>query len=394
VRFFDRAVDHQLGSVAGRGSFTQRLRSFLSFNLGLGPIRFDGADISHHQVDGKQPIDWVALRASSWWFATKSTEGTRYIDPTFAKHRRKAAEHGFTHRIFYHWLRPDSSPTVQAIHFLSVVGALAPGEGIMLDVEQRGVTAAMVLEWCHVVEAVYGRPVVIYTGAYVAGGTIWQSTAVRNSPYGRRPMHIAAYTTETRMLSLPGLKAYPQSAWQYSSDGPVAGIDGRCDMNRIDVREHYDLACGVTADPVPPIPVPTPGVIPMDVVTNANDWDAGAAGTVKFALQYAGKALYHLSPVEWVAGGSQAGIPMGNAELDALAAIPVPAVAAVDQAARDLVAEVEATVAGLRAVVAALPSGTVDSTARAAATVAQTTANAVGLRVEDLIARLRAAVVA
>lgn len=65
------------------------------------------------------------------------------------------------------------------------------------------------------------------------------------------------------------------------------------------------------------------GVIPMDVVTNAeaSDW-AGGAGSTKFALQYAGQALYHLSPLEWKAGGSQDGVAMSDDELTALAAIP------------------------------------------------------------------------
>lgn len=101
-----------------------------------------------------------------------------------------------------------------------------------------------------------------------------------------------------------------------------------------------------------PNPLPQ-GVIRMDVVTNASDWDSGPAGTVKFALQYAGQALYHLTPVEWAAGGSQPGVPMSNEDLEALAAIP--AGTAIDYAA------VAAKVAPL------LPpptAGTIDNTAR------------------------------
>lgn len=217
--------------------------------------RLDGADISHYQ-DEAGPLDWPVIRASTWWIGIKATQGTGYVDPTFAGHRVQASLQQFPIRLLYHWLDPSTSPTAQAIHFLLTVGKLAPGEGVMLDVEEPGVTAAMVLEWCSQVERITGRPVVIYTGAYTAGGTIWQSTQIRRSPFGPRAMHLAAYTTEARALALPGVAVYPWSGWQYSSNGPVPGIPGRCDMNRIDVREHYELACGVTALP-PPAPAPT-----------------------------------------------------------------------------------------------------------------------------------------
>lgn len=139
-----------------------------------------------------------------------------------------------------------------------------------------------------------------------------------------------------------------------------------------------DVILPPTPTPVPdvvPVPAPSKGVIPMDVVTNASDWDTGAAGTVKFALQYAGQALYHLSPVEWIAGGQQAGVSMSNDQLNELAAIPVPTqpLAAIDYNA------VAAKVAPL------IPVTVVDPEARAQAGAAQLAVNA-------LIARLKAVV--
>jgi GH25 family lysozyme M1 (1,4-beta-N-acetylmuramidase) len=227
------APDSQIGSVAGQVKLVTRIANLLS---AAGPaIRFDGADISHYQDDAGA-IDWDALAASSWWCATKATQGVSYVDPTFHEHRVQMSARQFKIRLFYHWLDPNSSPTAQAMHFLMVVGKLAAGEGVMLDVEQAGVTAAMVTEWCAMVEKATGRPVVIYTGAFVAGGSIWQSTDVRTSIFGTpRAMHLAAYTSEARALALRGVAAYPWSGWQYSSNGPVAGIAGRCDMNRIDI---------------------------------------------------------------------------------------------------------------------------------------------------------------
>jgi hypothetical protein len=132
----------------------------------------------------------------------------------------------------------------------------------MLDAEEAGITAADCLVWCETVEAVTRRPAAVYTGAYVTGGTIWQDSGLRRSRYGRRPFILAAYTTEAKARALPGVAAYRWSSWQYSSSGPVPGITGRCDMNRVDDWAAYDLASGVSM-PVP-IPVVTPAPEPME----------------------------------------------------------------------------------------------------------------------------------
>lgn len=208
-------------------------------------IRLDGADLSHHQDDAG-PIDWPALRAATWWIATKATQSTQYVDPTFNAHWAQMAAQGFTHRGLYHWLSHTTDPAAQAAHFLTCVGTLHVGEFCMLDAEEAGITAAQVLAWLRAVEAVTHRPCAVYTGAYVAGGTIWQTAEIRNSVYGPRPMHLAAYTTEAKAKALPGVAANPWSAWQWSSNGPVPGVVGRCDMNRVDIVAHFDLAAGIS----------------------------------------------------------------------------------------------------------------------------------------------------
>lgn len=210
--------------------------------------RLDGADLSHYQAT----IDWPALRAATWWCATKATQGTTSVDPTFAEHWAQMRAQGFTHRLAYHWLDPVSDPVVQAQHFLSVVGELRAGEGTMLDAEQGGITVERSIVWCETVEAVTHRPCSVYSGVYVAGGTIWRSVNMRSSKYGRRPMHLAAYTTLAKAVAL--VKGDLWDAWQYSSDGPVPGVVGRCDMNEIASITAYDLACGLVVRP--PVPAP------------------------------------------------------------------------------------------------------------------------------------------
>lgn len=279
-------------------------------------IRFDGADLSHYQAT----IDWPTLRAASWWVATKATQGVNYTDPTFATHWAEMGV-GFTHRLAYHWLVPYMSPAAQAARFLSVWDRTG---GAMLDAEQGGITVADVIGWCEAVEAVTLRPVSVYTGAYVAGGTIWQSAAVRTSKYGPRPMHLAAYTTEAKALALPGVNAYPWDAWQYSSNGPVAGVAGRCDMNRVDNRPAYDLACGITS--TGSTPPATIGDDDMAFISNKTSGKYGAApspqgGCTIWELTLGDEGRNHkraLSFPEWVAFGQPYGVACDDATLDAL----------------------------------------------------------------------------
>lgn len=259
---------------------TPALKAARAFALTAPAIRFDGPDISHWQADAG-PINWPLLRSSAWWIATKATQSVSYVDPTFRLHRIRMGTFG--HRLFYHWLSSTTSPEGQADHFVRTVGATIEGDGFMVDAEEAGVTVDKVLRFARRVEAHpwWQRPGTIYTGAYVAGGTIWQSTTVRHSVYGPRPMHLAAYTSEARARSLPGVHAYPWQAWQYSSNGPVPGVVGRCDMNRVDDRGSYDLACGYTSTPVPdptpppqpPDPTPTPVPPPLTLAEHFGGTD-------------------------------------------------------------------------------------------------------------------------
>lgn len=220
-------------------------------------IRLDGPDVSHYQYDYGE-INWATvLGIPTFWAATKLTQSIKYLDPTAAKSRARMKQ---KYRGLYHWVSSTTNPEDQAAWFAANVGTLAKGEFLMLDCEEAGVTVDMVLRVARALEKIYGRPVAIYTGAYVAGGTIWQSTAVRNSAYGPRPMILAAYTNEAHAKDVCKYGSYPWHSWQYSSNGPVAGIVGRCDMNRVDDTSVYDRACGLdTADPTPtPTPTPTP----------------------------------------------------------------------------------------------------------------------------------------
>lgn len=235
--------------------------------------RLDGHDGSHWQYDAG-PVDLTVLALRTFWLSWKATQSTKYNDPTFARVKDQVrVQRLFTYFLPYHWLSSTTDPEAQANHFLRAIGNLRPGEGTMLDAEENGITVPGCLNWLEAVEEETRRPSSVYTGLYVAGGTIWRSQHIRNSKYGPRPMHLAAYITRASLLSRLnqlGVAGLPIHAWQYSSNGPVPGITGRADMNTIIDRLAYDLACSQQQKPTP-IPEKPPVVIPPVPVQEDDD---------------------------------------------------------------------------------------------------------------------------
>lgn len=227
-------------------------------------VRLDGIDVSHYQAR----VDWARVKAiPTFWGATKVTQSIGYADPTGPGTRQSMANVGLRHRGLYHWVSSVTDPEEQAAWFLKHVGHLSVGEFLMLDAEEAGVDEPTTLALAEALEAAIRRPVAVYSGAYVAGGTIWQSTALREGAYGPRPSALAAYTTEAKALALPGVRAYPWSSWQFSSSGPVDGVwsqtggSDRVDMNRVDNIAIYDRACGYTASPPVVASSPPPAAV-------------------------------------------------------------------------------------------------------------------------------------
>lgn len=322
-------------------------RSFAA--LTAGPIRFGGADISHYQYDQAAAvgaaINWTMLVAASFdsWFGFKLSQSTSYTDPTARRSRLAGKASGFRWRLPYHWLSSTTDPEQQAQHYLDALeqtgGMPEDGEPVMLDDEEGGVTVAKSLGWLEYVEARTKRSSAVYTGAYVAGGTIWQSTAIREGKYGPRPMILAAYTTESKARALPGVAAYPWSSWQYSSNGPVPGVVGRCDCNRIDDREVYDLAAGLrdTPAPIEANPAPDPGLptIPATsseddmpaIVTNSDAYDdeRGHHDAKSTKWEYIGGERVHIPLAYWNGLGAPEGNPRPYAEIAAVPERAAPA---------------------------------------------------------------------
>lgn len=230
--------------------------------------RFDGMDGSHYQPDAG-PMDLAKTRAASAgdWIAWKCSQSINYVDPTFRNVRVQVSALGFKYRMFYHWLSSTTDPAAQAAWFLKCMGTWADGEGAMLDAEEAGITVDKCLVVLEAVEAVTHRPMSVYTGIYVAGGTIWKDPRIRTSKYGDRPMHLAAYISTTSLdsrLRAAGVRDLPIHAWQYSSITPVPGIAGiHVDNNAVLDFASMDRAVNAHMAPAPvPVPTPTPTPVP------------------------------------------------------------------------------------------------------------------------------------
>lgn len=239
----DRPVRASLLPVARR---LQGIRGFMDATIPL-----EGHDGSHHQFDAG-PVDLDVLASVTWIIWWKATQSTSYVDPTFARvwvQRRK-----FVVSSAYHWLSSTTDPEKQADHFIRAIeaqGGLGPGSGVMGDFEEGGITVPWCVGFKRPVEKYFKRPLQNYSGLYVAGGSIWNSDELRESPYGPfAPMHLAAYISEARLRDIMlARKAKPYHAWQYSSDGPVPGITGRADMNGRINRLMYEQAARVPSKP-------------------------------------------------------------------------------------------------------------------------------------------------
>ena len=191
-----------------------------------------GPDISHHQdrVDlarAKPHVDFVFLKA---------TQGTGFVDGTFAERWRQLATLGIP-RGAYHFAVPDNRPESEAAHFTSVVRrhGFRAGDVAILDMERapKGMSAAALRTWvdrfvADVRGALPVREVVFYTGipfwrtrmgdpAVLPAGCVgWLSRYNQAGPYAKplgRP---------------PAWPANRPDIWQFTdgTSGRVKGIPG------------------------------------------------------------------------------------------------------------------------------------------------------------------------
>ncbi|MHB1847203.1 MAG: GH25 family lysozyme, partial [Deltaproteobacteria bacterium] len=226
-----------------QGSFAQALSSCAS-----GPT-VAGIDVSSYQG----AIDWRQVASSGQSFAyTKATEGTGWVDPTFAANWAGSQAAGLA-RGAYHFFHPGEDPIAQASFFVQTMGPLGPGDlPPMIDWEvtdgvSASTNAANGAAFLARVQELTGRVPILYTSP-----GYWYGIGAPSS-FSQYPLFIANYG-----VSCPGLPPPwgRWAIWQSGSAGSIGGIGGQVDTD-VFQGSLDDLRAFAQGSSAPPALAPT-----------------------------------------------------------------------------------------------------------------------------------------
>lgn len=193
-----------------------------------------GVDVSH--LEGT--IDWQQVAHAGNTFAyIKASEGTAYVDPTYATNRANAEAAGLRVGAF-HYAQPDAAPgnaAANADHFIDTAG-LRSGELLpVLDVElTNGLSAGQLQAWVGAfLDRVYQRTglrAMIYTSPNFWRDHVGGTTSFATNGSGLW----VAHWTDAASPSVPAANwaGYGWTVWQYSDHATVPGINRPTDVDR------------------------------------------------------------------------------------------------------------------------------------------------------------------
>ncbi len=193
-----------------------------------------GIDISHWQGT----IDWTKVAGAGKEFAfMKATDDVDYVDPTFATNRAQARANGLVVGA-YHFARPDPSPgdaRREARFFVKVADPQAGSLLPVLDMEtSRGLDQQGVTRWARTwvaeVRELTGVTPLVYTSPY---GWMARTGDTRLLARDGAPLWIAHWGVSSPVLPAADWDGHGWVVWQHTSDGHVAGIAGRVDLDRL-----------------------------------------------------------------------------------------------------------------------------------------------------------------
>jgi GH25 family lysozyme M1 (1,4-beta-N-acetylmuramidase) len=233
------------------------------------PDSLPGIDVSHYQHE----IDWTQVAASGIRFAfQKATEGTGYVDPTYATNRAGATANGIVFGA-YHFARPDLhpfDPVPEADHFVDTAqlgqGNLLP----VLDLERSGDLSqseltAWIVGWLDRVYERTGVRPIVYTSPNGWLNRTGDTTAVADAGY--TTLWVAHWDTPTPRVPANDWQGYGWTFWQYSNCEQIPGIGGCVDGDWFDGLDltPYTIPSPDTTAPVAQLATPTGVVGPVTV---------------------------------------------------------------------------------------------------------------------------------
>jgi GH25 family lysozyme M1 (1,4-beta-N-acetylmuramidase) len=176
----------------------------------------------------------------------KATEGTSYIDPCRAANLAAAKAAGLAIATYF-WLKPGNA-RAQAEFYLSVVQPV-PGERVIIDYEEQGVTLDMLHEAVQsLLDYGAGLKITVYSGSVIK-----EQLGDRCDAFlaGNTDLWLAQWTT--------GDLSWPAGTWprwslhQYSENGAVPGIEGDVDLDEYN-GSAADFLAWISPAGTPPKP--------------------------------------------------------------------------------------------------------------------------------------------
>lgn len=179
----------------------------------------DVIDISHYQDDP----DWPALKQNLAGVIFKCTEGSGYVDPTYARRRQACIAQSIPHAT-YHFLKPG--PVIGQInHYLNTLKP-RPGERVILDHESDGFSLQDLMSAVKYLEADTRQlQITIYSGHLVKG----QLGDNPNEVLARTSLWLAQYANSP---TYPTQVWSAWTLWQFTDKGTVPDVlHGPVDCN-------------------------------------------------------------------------------------------------------------------------------------------------------------------
>lgn len=190
-------------------------------------------DLSHHNAS----VDLAKVKKAGYHVILKCGEGTSFTDGTFEKRAKECERLGIPYGVYY-YARAKTAQQArnEAARCLRIIAGRKLSYPVYYDIEEESlgsVAANVTREFCLAIEKA-GRWAGVYTG-----DSYWQAHLTGLGD--RFTKWIARYGVNDGKPSYkPVTKKY--DVWQYSSNGTVDGVGGRCDVNNV----YRDLVKAVT----------------------------------------------------------------------------------------------------------------------------------------------------